>query len=183
MAGANLMIEGSPVTIVGIAPPGFFGDTLGPFPPDFWIPLADEPIIRGRNSLLSATDQHWLYIIGRVKPGASLPAIESRVNAELHQWFLANFPAKGADSQRMLDAQHITLVPAGAGVASLKDNFAQDLRLLIAITGMVLLIACANLANLQLARGASPISKSLSAQPWAPAVGYYYVRRSPKACY
>ncbi len=171
MVGSTLIIEGSPITIAGIAPPGFFGDTLGPFPPDFWIPLGAEPYIRGRNSLLNANDQHWLYIIGRVKPGASIAAAESRLNGELHQWLLANDPPQGDSDRQRFDKQHLSVIPGGSGVASLKDNYAQDLRLLITITGLVLLIACANLANLQLARGTSQATQisvraALGASRW-----------------
>jgi predicted permease len=155
MVGSTLIIEGTPIAIAGVAPPGFFGDTLGPLPPDFWIPLGAEPNIRGRNSLLSASDQHWLYIIGRIRPGASVAAAESRVNSELRQWLMANEPPRNDNDRRGFDKQHLSIIPAGSGVASLKDNYAQDLRLLITITGLVLLIACANLANLQLARGTS----------------------------
>jgi predicted permease len=150
--GAAFVVDGAPVTIAGIAPPGFFGDTVGPNPPDFWLPLAAEPHIHGRNSLLSRTDQHWLYIIGRIKPGASTAALESRVNVELKQWLLANNPPTGV-SHHDFDGQHITVAAAGGGVALMKQHYEHDIRLLMAITGLVLLIACANLANLQLARG------------------------------
>ena len=170
--GSTLIIEGSPVTIAGVTPPGFYGDTLQPMPPDFWIPLADEPAIHGRNSLLAATDQQWLYIIGRVKPGVSIAATESRVTGELHDWLLAHDAStRDASARTAFDAMRVVLAPAGRGVSSLKDNYAQDLRLLITITGLVLLIACANLANLQLARGASltiqvSIRAALGASRW-----------------
>jgi predicted permease len=153
--GSTFIVDGAPVTIAGIAPPGFFGDTLGPNPPDFWLPLATEPYIRGRNSLLSRTDQHWLYIIGRMRPGAAAAALQSHANVELHQWLLANDPSRSGASQHDFDEQHITVAAAGGGVALMKQHYERDLRLLMAITGLVLLIACANLANLQLARGAA----------------------------
>jgi predicted permease len=151
--GATFVVDGAPVTIAGIAPPGFFGDTLGPNPPDFWLPLATEPYIRGRNSLLSGKDQHWLYIIGRIKSGASTAALESRANVELRQWFLTNLPPANDAARRDMERQHITVAAAGGGVALMKQHYEHNLRLLMAITGLVLLIACANLANLQLARG------------------------------
>jgi predicted permease len=151
--GAAFVVDGAPVTIAGIAPPGFFGDTLGPNPPDFWLPLAMEPYIRNRNSLLDRKDQHWLYIIGRVKPGASTAALESRANVELRQWFLENNPPANDAARRDMERQHIVVAAAGGGVALMKQHYEHDLRLLMAITGLVLLIACANLANLQLARG------------------------------
>ncbi|HLK64521.1 MAG TPA: ABC transporter permease [Bryobacteraceae bacterium] len=153
IVGSVFVVDGATFTIAGIAPPGFFGDTLRPNPPDFWLPLATEPYVRQRNSLLARADQHWLYIIGRLKPGASTAALESRVNAALQQWFLTNDPPRNGADRRELEHQHITVTEAGGGVAVMKLNYEQDLRLLLAVTGLVLLIACANLANLQLARG------------------------------
>jgi predicted permease len=153
VVGSVFIVDGAPFTIAGIAPPGFFGDTLRPNPPDFWLPLATEPYSRHQNSLLSRTDQHWLYIVGRIKPGASTVALESRANVELRQWFLANDPPKNDADRRDMERQHIAVARAGGGVAVMKQNFDRDLRLLMAVTGLVLLIACANLANLQLARG------------------------------
>jgi macrolide transport system ATP-binding/permease protein len=172
LVGSTLTIEGTPMTITGIAPPGFFGETVAPAPPDFWIPLADEPIIEGHNSLLKVKDNYWLYIIGRIKPGASVAEIESRVNGELRQWFLVNVPPHDAEGRKALDRQHITVAPAGGGVAMLKDYYENDLKLLLTITGLVLLIACANLANLQLARGMTRMTQisiraALGAGRWA----------------
>jgi predicted permease len=157
--GATFMIDGAPVTVIGIAPPGFFGETLRSDPPDFWIPLSGEPSIDGSGGLLAQTTAHWLYIIGRIRPGADLARveahIETQVNVELRQWMLLNMPPTNPRAQQQFDHQHITLTPAGGGVALLKDHYQHDLRLLLSITGVVLLIACANLANLQLARGAA----------------------------
>jgi macrolide transport system ATP-binding/permease protein len=159
LIGSTLAIEGSPMTITGIAPPGFFGETVTPSPPDFWIPLADEPIIEGHNSLLQSKENFWLYIIGRVKPSASVAEIESRVNVELRQWFLVNVPPHDEEGRKAFERQHITVAPAGGGVANLKENYENDLKLLLTITGLVLLIACANLANLQLARGTTRMTQ------------------------
>jgi macrolide transport system ATP-binding/permease protein len=153
--GSTLMIGGSPYTVVGIAPPGFFGASLVPDPPDFWMPLATEPAAHGRNALLDQNTAHWLYVFGRIKPGVQLPPVEAKVNAELQQWLLANEPPVNERDRRNLEKQHIALVPGGAGVAAMKEEYERDLRLLLGVTGLVLLIACANLANLLLARGAT----------------------------
>jgi macrolide transport system ATP-binding/permease protein len=153
--GSTFVIDGAPVTVIGIAPPGFFGDTLRSDPPDFWLPLADEPLIDGAGGLLAQTKTQWLYIIGRVRPGADLPRIEAEVNVELRQWYLVNDPPSNARARQEFESQHISLAPGGNGMAVLKENYEHDLRLLLSITGVVLLIACANLANLQLSRGAS----------------------------
>ena len=153
--GASLIIDGTAFSVVGIAPPGFFGDTLRPYPPDFWMPLATEPLAHGAVALLDHKSDAWLYIIGRVKSGTQTAALEAKVNAEVRQWQAANDPPIADFQKRIAATEHVFLSPGGAGVSTMRDNYRGDLRLLLAITGLVLLVACANLANLQLARGAS----------------------------
>jgi predicted permease len=152
--GSQFIIEGAPFTIVGIAPPGFFGAEMRPDPPDFWMPLAMEPMAHGKNALLDQ-NAHWLNVFGRMRPGASAATAEARLNGHLQQWLRTNDPPATARQRQELDKQHITLAPGGAGITAMKENYQQDLRLLLGITALVLLIACANLANLQLARGAA----------------------------
>ncbi|MGH9765493.1 MAG: ADOP family duplicated permease, partial [Blastocatellia bacterium] len=139
-------------TIAGITPPEFFGDRLRPDPPDFWLPLATEPVMNGETSLLRHADQHWLYIIGRLKPGANAANIGPEASLELQQWLAAQ-PDFTDRRRNELPKQHVTLAKAGGGVATLRNNTGDGLRLLMAISALVLLIACANLANLLLARG------------------------------
>ncbi len=151
--GATFTINQLLYTVVGIAPPGFFGDTLRADPPDFWLPLATEPALNGQNSFLNR-QFHWLYIIGRLKPGARAASVQSKVTVELQQWLSAQ-PDLTAHDRSELGKQHIVLAPAGGGVASLQNDATAGLRLLMIIAGLVLLITCANIANLLLARGAA----------------------------
>ncbi|HXB73716.1 MAG TPA: ABC transporter permease [Candidatus Acidoferrales bacterium] len=153
--GASFLIGGAPFTIAGIAPPGFFGATLRPDPPDFWLPLAAEREVHRQNALLDHKTDHWLYIIGRIRPGAALGPVEAEINVLLKQWLRENDPPTTPASKQAFDGQHVTLAPAGSGIQQLKENYGSDLKLLAAVTGLVLLIACANLANLLLARGAA----------------------------
>lgn len=153
--GASFTIDGMAATVVGIAPAGFFGDTLRPDPPDFWLPLANEPIARGVATLIDHPSDYWLYVIGRVKPGVQIVPLEAKVNAQLSQWQAINDPPTSDFQKNAVANQHVTITSAAIGISTMREDYAHDLRLLMTITGLVLLVACANLANLQLARGAA----------------------------
>jgi len=84
--GATFIINTMPFTVAGIAPPGFFGDTLRSDPPDFWLSLSTEPALNGQYSVLNHADMHWLYIIGRLKPGAQPASVQSELTAEVQHW-------------------------------------------------------------------------------------------------
>jgi hypothetical protein len=86
--GASFTLNGRPFTVVGIAPPGFFGETIERAPA-LWLPLADEPLINGSSSILDFGEQDWLDVIGRVGPGADVKNIEARMQVELQQWLLS----------------------------------------------------------------------------------------------
>jgi predicted permease len=154
--GNVVMIQGKPFTVVGIAPPGFYGDTLRSNPPDIWIPLQQEPLINGQDSLLRQPVSAWLRAIGRLKPNASVEGLAPRLTTVLRQWLEheSGYPAVWmADIMRMLPKQNIAVVSAGNGVEEMREDYGRSLQILLAVCGMVLLIACANVANLLMARG------------------------------
>ncbi len=148
-------MQGQPVTIVGIAPPGFFGDRIRNNPPAFWIPLSAEPAIEGKNSLLHVPESNWLYAVGRLKPGVSVQALEGKMSASLRQWLSTQpgYTRNGGDT--LIPKQHVVIIPGGAGIQNLQRDTGKGLYLLMTISGLVLLVACANVANLLLARGAT----------------------------
>jgi predicted permease len=152
--GAAVTMNQIPYTIAGIAPPGFFGDRVRADPPDFWLPLATEPLLSGQNSILNRAGFHWLYIIGRVKPGARVAGIQPRVTAQLQQWIDVQ-PDVSRQDRAKIGKQQIQVMQAAGGMAHLANDTSAGLRLLMTISGLVLLIACANIANLLLARGAA----------------------------
>jgi predicted permease len=157
--GSAMLLNGVAGTIVGVTPEGFYGETLRPDPPDIWIPLSNEPLMQPAAKLLHARPTHWLYIIGRLKPGTSLPPLEERLTARLQQWIVETVELSGEERGRV-PQQHIKVVPAAAGVGSMRDEVAPSLELLQAVAAVVLLIACANLANLLLARGSARRSET-----------------------
>jgi predicted permease len=159
--GSNFILAGHPFTIIGITPPGFFGETLRSDPPDLWLPIQQEPLLNGSNSLVPRF-QAWLRVIGRLRPGAPAPSVtgpmSARLTSELRQWLVNDSgmpPDWMAGIKAGLSKQNINIVPAGAGVGAMKTDYAATLRILFAVCGLVLLIACANIANLLLARGTS----------------------------
>src|SRR5579884_2335059 len=156
--GSTLVVEGRPFTVIGITPPGFFSETLRSSPPDIFLPLNQEPLITGDTSLLKSQTSAWLRVIGRAKPGASVEAIGPRLTGLLRHWLVydAGFPANWqSDLQRILPKQVIRVIPAGAGVAVMKEEYGRSLQILLSVCALVLLIACANVANLLLARAAA----------------------------
>ncbi len=72
VVGSTFVVEGHPFTVIGVAPPGFFGETLRSDPPDMWIPVQQEPLIDGTGELLHQSIPAWLRMMGRLRPGASI---------------------------------------------------------------------------------------------------------------
>src|SRR4051812_8883191 len=155
IVGAPVVIEGHPFTVIGVAAAGFFGETLRGDPPDLWIPLQQEPLLSGGSSLLHQPVSAWLRVIGRLRPGATTDGMAPRLTALLRDWMQhdSGYPANWMpDVVRMLPKQTLAIVPAGAGVGVMKEEYGRTLRILLAVCALVLLIACANVANLLLAR-------------------------------
>ncbi len=150
--GSVFDVDGKPFTVVGISPPGFFGDTLRNAPPDLFLPLNSEPYVE-TDADLKKYDIHWLDLIGRIQPGAKPAAIEAEMRLELKQWLHSHWGEMTADDRARFPEQTLFLRPGGAGITSLRDQYRHWLQILMMVTGFVLLIVCANVANLMLVRG------------------------------
>jgi predicted permease len=156
MVGEAVRIEGMDYTIVGVAPRGFFGVTVGESP-DFWIPLSmEKEISPGWNGL----EKKWfqsLFLIGRLKPGVTIEQASSNTNLIFKQYIRGEYLGPSPSQKDLADTEHahIDLTSAARGLSRLRRQFTLPLQILTAIAGLVLLIACANLANLLLARGSA----------------------------
>src|SRR5580704_7961627 len=114
VVGATFVLEGHPFTVVGVAPAGFFGETLQSDPPDIWVPLQQEPLINGEGSLLHQSISAWLRMIGRLRPGASTEGMGPRLTGVLRQWLQndSGYPANWMqDIVRLLPKQELNVIP------------------------------------------------------------------------
>jgi putative ABC transport system permease protein len=154
VVGATYDLNGHPFTIIGIAPPNFFGAKIADSDmPDFWLPLTTEPLIAEATSRLRNPRLAWLDLIGRVRPGTNPKTLEAQLRVELHQWLTSHVPDMTPQEKALLEKQTLRLTPGGAGVSLMRENYKEALWLLLMAAACVLLVACANIANLLLARG------------------------------
>src|SRR5205814_4445765 len=150
--GSLFNVNERPFTVVGIAPPGFFGDTLRNNPPDFFLPLTAELLVQS-DADLKKYDIHWLDLIGRIQPGAKPASIEAEMRVALKQWLRSHWNEMSANDRARFPEQTLYLSPGGAGITSMREQYARWLQILMTVSGFVLLIVCANVANLLLVRG------------------------------
>jgi predicted permease len=153
VVGSTFWVNTKPVTIVGVAPKGFYGDRLLATPPEYYLPIETMPAIMGVQ-YVHDPDTNWLYIVGRVKPGAALAPLQEKLSAVLRQTLLKtsiNFTS--GEGKTRLTRTHVTLTQGGAGIQRMQSEYGEQLHLLMWIAGLVLLVACANIANLLLVRG------------------------------
>ncbi|HYX52352.1 MAG TPA: ABC transporter permease [Candidatus Limnocylindrales bacterium] len=152
VVGAAFVINSQPVTVVGIAPPGFFGDRIQSNPTEFWLPLTSEPVIEPANAILDEAELDWLDLIGRVKPGADQKAMEAQMQVLLRQFLLSPISKVEERSKSLVPKQTLHFSPGGNGLQRMRDEYQDGLHLLMWVSGFVLLIGCGNLANLMLVR-------------------------------
>jgi predicted permease len=152
--GGSFWINTKAVAIIGVAPKGFYGDRLSSQPPKYYLPLESMDTIIGA-PYLHDPEVEWAYIIGRVKPGVSLPALQAKASALLRQQFSTLKMFQTERNKKALARAHVVLTPGGGGIQNMQDEYKDHLHLLTWIAALVLLVACANIANLLLVRGMS----------------------------
>jgi predicted permease len=153
--GKNFIINGTNFTVVGVTPKEFFGERVRR-PPDFWLPLSFQPQIELRESYLTDNQVYFLMVMGRLKPGTSLAQAQATTTLALQQFLTEQAGSKLTDERRKgIENTYATLVEGQGGISGLRRAYSKPLRMLLAIVGMVLLIACANVGSLLLSRAAS----------------------------
>jgi putative ABC transport system permease protein len=152
IVGAAFAFNGQSFTVVGIAPPGFFGDRLETDPPAFWIPLTAEPLLTTSTALLDQPHLNYLDLMGRIEPGADAKQIEAQMRVELQQWLSSPVAELKTEERALIPKQTLRFAPGGSGVRMMREEYQDGLHLLMWISGFVLMIACANVANLMLVR-------------------------------
>ncbi len=153
IVGSTISIQARPFTVIGIAPPAFFGDRVTDSPAEFWIPVSTMRLVQGEDqSILDHPDSHWLYPIGRVKPGTNIAALQSKLSVALRSWLSSREAYTKNGGSTLIPKQHVVVVPGGGGIQNMQQQTGKGLKMLMILSSVVLLIACANIANLLLAR-------------------------------
>src|SRR5437667_3052704 len=153
--GKSVTLNGLPFTIVGVTPPGFDGVSVGGTQ-DIWVPMMMQaPVMNGR--MLLNDPKGWFFeIMARRKPGVSLEQATASLNVAYQQLARQETGARiTREVERELASQKIRLLPASKGLSDLRERFTQPLLVLMTLVGLVLLIACANVASLLLARASA----------------------------
>ncbi|HZU29736.1 MAG TPA: ABC transporter permease, partial [Candidatus Angelobacter sp.] len=155
VVGQTVKVGNYPFTIVGVTPPGFYGDTVGDSQ-DFWIPLSmQEQVVTGRK-WLDDYNSSWLHIIARLKPGVNVNQARADVNLVFQQALNGALGAKlRKDDLDALKRGKIQVSEGGGGFSDLRGDFKEPLLLLMSIVGLILVIAAVNVANLMLARASA----------------------------
>ena len=156
--GRTFSVGDAALTIIGVAPPGFIGETSGQ-QPDLWLPLRMQPrVLPGSDRLHDTPPEKvmWLHVFGRLRPRVSQAQADAQANAIFRAGLESFYGAPASeDRRRVLLNQRLQIRPGARGASPGRHEFSESLTALLAAVGVLLLIACANLANLLLARGAA----------------------------
>lgn len=150
--GRSLSLDGRPFTIIGVTPRDFFGVQVGrAF--DVAVPFGTEPIIRGPESALDRRSNWWMSVVARLAPGQTSAQAQAQLRAFQPQLREATMPQdwRPQDQANYIKEPFVVL-PAATGFTGLRDRYSRPLFVLLGIVGLVLTIACANMANLLLAQ-------------------------------
>jgi predicted permease len=150
--GQPVLVNNAPFTVIGVAPPEFFGVDPAAAP-DLYLPLHANLLVDGARTAHSYGDGnfYWIEMMGRLRPGVSMAQAQAALAPRFHQWVAATAATSGERAK----LPSLILNPGAAGLGSLRRQYSKPLYVLLAMVGLLLVIACANIANLLLARAAA----------------------------
>jgi predicted permease len=153
--GRRLILNGSLFTVVGVATPEFYGEIVGARA-DVWIPVSRQPLVNPGRNWVNSPSTSWLLLMGRLKPGVTIEQAQAEFEPLAHQ-SVPELPGVKLDPDDLavLKDFHVPMTPCATGFSSVRARFSQPLLLLFGMVGVVLLICCANIANLMLTRAAA----------------------------
>ncbi|HWB31498.1 MAG TPA: ABC transporter permease [Vicinamibacterales bacterium] len=158
--GQTLFVNDLAFTVVGVMPASFFGERVRRAP-DLWVPLAWQPDIQRRPPARARTSYYWLSLVGRLGPGQTREAAEAAVTTSLRQFLTAHEEAPIDDeARRRIESVRVVMADGSRGISNARTDSTRVLTLLIGAVGLVLLVACANVATLFLARAAAQRSET-----------------------
>ena len=153
IVGQGLLLAGKPFTVVGVTAENFMGERNTGDPVGLWIPLDVEPELEPQRPLYEMPDSHWLDVLLRIDDGSRVASVQTALRLELLRWLRAHRESTDHHTDADLARQTTQVVSASSGINDFRDQYGKSLKLLLLIAGFVLLITCANLANLLLVRG------------------------------
>ena len=173
--GRKIRVRGTWFDVIGVTPAGFRGETVG-LSTDVWVPLSmQSEIYPGRDYLSLETKPfhktEWLQAIGRLKPGVGIDQANANLNAVFQQMLLSQTDQMSAEERRTFMNQHLAVVEGSRGASTLREGFTKPLQILVAVVGLILVIACANVANILLVRSVArqkelAVRASMGAGAW-----------------
>ena len=154
VVGRSITVDKIPFTVIGVAPPGFFGVNADAQPPDLWLPLTMQKELMESSSLLDAPGLYWLHLMGRRNAGVNMGQAQEWFTAQVLR-YMRDLEGPHLSPARMQQVQQIKLMPGARGGSDLREQYKEPLQVLMGVVVLVLLIACANLANFLLAKTVS----------------------------